>query len=115
MTFKKIILSISFGSLFIGPGLKAVSQVVIPVDSLKGDNYVYAKLDDYKTHLDDIAKANKEQLDKKLQQQYNKIIVEKNTNLINDLKNKTFLFDGTIYPYLNSIFNHVLEKNGLDR
>lgn len=91
------------------------AQVLIPVDSLKTDSYVYTKLDDYKLYLDGVTDNNKAALDKKLQSQYSKIIVEKNTSLIKDLKDKNFLFDGTVYIYLNSIFNHVLEQNSLDK
>ena len=90
-------------------------NIVIPQDTLTGDVHVYQKVDEYKSHLDDITKQNADLLDKKLQKQYTKIIGDKNTDLIKQLNEKGFLFDAEIYPYLSSIFYNIVDKNGLDR
>ena len=43
------------------------------------------------------------------------IITEKNTDLLTELKENNFLFDTEVTKYLGAIFNHILEKNNLDK
>ncbi|MDB5121948.1 MAG: Peptidase family [Mucilaginibacter sp.] len=78
-------------------------------------NHTYQNLTAYISFLSKTADDNTALLDKKLQKEYRGIIAEKNTDLIKELNDKQFLFDTEVAPYLNSIFNHVLEKNGLDK
>ncbi|WP_295795020.1 M48 family metallopeptidase [Mucilaginibacter sp.] len=77
--------------------------------------YEYKNVDSYKSFLQKNTIQNTLQLDKKIQKQYSNIIDEKNNELIDRLKSKDFLFDTVAYPYLNSIFNHVLLSNSLDK
>ncbi len=77
--------------------------------------HTYQNIAAYTSFLSKTADDNTALFDKKLQKEYNKIITEKNTDLIKELNDKKFLFDMEVLPYLNSIFNHVLEKNGLDK
>lgn len=82
---------------------------------VKNSDYTYQNIDVYKAFLEKTASENTTLLDKKIRKQYSKIIIGKNTELIKQLNEKEFLFDQTTYPYLNSIFNHVLKKNSLDK
>jgi hypothetical protein len=81
----------------------------------QGNNYTYADLNSYKSHLDNTAADNTGKLDQKIQKDYKKIIADKNTAIIKQLNEKGFLFDAKAYPYLSTIFNHILEKNSLDK
>jgi hypothetical protein len=86
--------------------------------ALRGDNlkdHIYQDIDAYTSFLSKTEHDNTALLDKKLQKDYSKIISEKNTGLIKELNGKEFLFDSEVRPYLGSIFNHILEKNGLDK
>lgn len=76
---------------------------------------VYSKLDDYKKYLDATAKKNSEKLDKNIRKEYNEIIVEKNNDLVTELKENNFLFDTEVSNYLSSVFFHILEKNNLNK
>src|SRR6185312_3948338 len=77
--------------------------------------YVYQDLNSYKVFLENTESQNGALLDKKLQKQYKEIINGKNDALLKQLNDKGFLFDAEAYPYLNSILNHILEKNSLDK
>jgi len=77
--------------------------------------YVYQDLNSYKVFLENTESQNGALLDKKLQKQYKEIINGKNDALLKQLSDKGFLFDAEAYPYLNSILNHILEKNSLDK
>jgi hypothetical protein len=81
----------------------------------QSNNYSYTDLNSYKSYLDNTAASNTGKLDKKIQKDYKKIIADKNTALIKQLSEKGFLFDANAYPYLSTIFNQILEKNGLDK
>jgi len=78
-------------------------------------NYVYKDLEAYKLFLERTKKATDDRLEKKVRKDYDKIIEEKNTDLIKRLGQKGFLFDTVTYPYLSRIFNQILEKNSLDK
>jgi hypothetical protein len=92
----------------------AAQNNLIPEDSLPTSDYVYHQIDGYKTHLKKIADNNAAPLDKKIQKQYQKIIEDKNSDMIDRLNGGEFLFDSTIYPYLYGVFKNVVEANGLD-
>ena len=81
----------------------------------QSDNYLYSNIAGYKVFLEQVAFENTSKLDKKTGKQYSKIIEDKNTVLMKQLNEKGFLFDAEAYPYLNSILNHILEKNSLDK
>ena len=82
---------------------------------LNNDSYNYSGLIAYKAFLEKTEENNASRLEKKIQKQYDKIIAEKNTDIIKQLREKEFLFDDTVYPYLQNIFNHILETNSLDK
>ena len=77
--------------------------------------YKYKDIDGYKSYLQKNTVQNTQQLDKKIQRQYSDIIGEKNNELLDRIKANDFLFDTVAYPYLTSIFNHVLLSNSLDK
>lgn len=77
--------------------------------------YVYKNINSYTAFLQKISEENALLLNKKTQKTYREFISEKNTGLIKRLNEKGFLFDTVAYPYLNSIFNHILEKNSMDK
>ncbi|WP_157740709.1 M48 family metallopeptidase [Mucilaginibacter xinganensis] len=77
--------------------------------------YAYKNINSYSAFLQKTSEENALVLNKKIQKTYREFISEKNTELIKRLNEKGFLFDTIAYPYLNSIFNHILEKNSLDK
>src|SRR5882757_7243135 len=83
--------------------------------SAQNVTYAYKNIKGYKSFLQKISEENALFLNKKTQKTYREFINEKNTELIKRLNEKGFLFDTIAYPYLNSIFNHILEKNSLDK
>ena len=83
--------------------------------SLPQKDHQYGHIDDYSAFLTKTAHDNAAGLNKKIQKEYLKTITEKNAGLIKSLNDNDFLFDATVYPYLSAIFNHILEKNGLDK
>jgi len=84
-------------------------------NSISPKNHQYQDIDAYSAFLNKTLADNAAALDKSIRKDYTKIITEKNTGLIKSLKENDFLFDADTYPYLNAIFNHILEKNGLDK
>ncbi|WP_073406687.1 M48 family metallopeptidase [Mucilaginibacter sp. OK098] len=83
--------------------------------SAQNNNYAYKNIDAYTGFLQKTNEENTALLNKKIQKPYREFINEKNTELIKRLNEKGFLFDTVAYPYLTSIFNHILEKNSLDK
>jgi hypothetical protein len=83
--------------------------------SAQNVTYAYKNIKGYTAFLQKISEENALFLNKKTQKTYREFINEKNTELIKRLNEKGFLFDTIAYPYLNSIFNHILEKNSLDK
>ncbi|HZY38329.1 MAG TPA: M48 family metalloprotease [Mucilaginibacter sp.] len=79
------------------------------------NQYKFTEVDSYRNYLAKVAAANATLLDKKYRQQYSKIIDEKNDELVKQLNDNGFLFDDQLYPYLQAILNHILEKNNLDK
>ncbi|MBS1522590.1 MAG: M48 family metallopeptidase [Bacteroidetes bacterium] len=77
--------------------------------------YVYKDLETYKAFLEKTKNATDERLERKIRKDYDKIIEEKNADLIKRLNQKGFLFDTVTYPYLSRIFYQILEKNSLDK
>jgi len=78
-------------------------------------DYTYKNLEAYRVFLERTKNATEDRLEKKIRKDYDKIIGEKNTDLIKRLSQKGFLFDSTAYPYLNRTFNQILERNSLDK
>jgi hypothetical protein len=76
--------------------------------------YAYTDIENYTAFLNKSVKDDANSFDKKYQKDYLKIITEKNTDLLKDLNEKKFLFDSSVYPCLNSVFLHILQKNSLD-
>ncbi|CAN5358865.1 M48 family metallopeptidase [soil metagenome] len=87
----------------------------LQTDTVRTSDHVYQNADAYKAFLEKTANENTSLLNSKLQKQYRKIIAEKNAGLIKQLNEKGFLFDAAAYPYLNSIFDHILDANSLDK
>jgi succinate dehydrogenase flavin-adding protein (antitoxin of CptAB toxin-antitoxin module) len=75
----------------------------------------YRNLDSYKVSLAHAKNVTENQLDKKIRKDYDKIIEEKDADLVKRLSQKGFLFDTVVYPYLNRVFNQILEENSLDK
>lgn len=112
---KYILLLLFMGSLLV-PGLSfAQKNKDAQANTVAGACCRYDKLDDYKAFLNEVAKKNTANLDKKYRKDYADVIADKNTGLINELSEGNFLFDTVINTYLNSLFYYILEKNGIDR
>ncbi|MEO6520638.1 MAG: M48 family metallopeptidase [Mucilaginibacter sp.] len=94
-------------SVFIAKGQKN-KPVAIP------KQYAYTDIESYTVFLNKTVKDDANSFEKKYQKDYLKIISEKNTDLLKDLSERKFLFDSAVYPYLNSVFLHILQKNSLD-
>lgn len=87
----------------------------MPVYAQNSDLYTYKNIESYKAFLEQRKNATTNQLDKKIRKDYSKIIDDKNGELIKRLNQHQFLFDTIAYPYLDKIFNYILEKNSLDK
>lgn len=92
----------------------AVSQAVNTAIS-PTSKYTYNDLNQYTAFLKKLATAYSNTIDPKLQKEYLNIITEKNTGLIKEFDDKSFLFDDQVYPYLSAVFNYILDKNALDK
>jgi hypothetical protein len=84
-------------------------------EAIKSIFSTYPQLNDYKKHLDEIAKKNSEPLTKNIRKEYSEIVAEKNTDLLKELKENNFLFDTEVTKYLSSVFFHILDKNNLNK
>jgi hypothetical protein len=105
----------SFTLLF-GVTPEAFAQLESSYSCLSNNNnYTYRDSVAYKSFLENTAQANTGVLDKPIQKAYYKIINDKNTAVLKQLRDKSFLFDTVAYPYLLAVFNNILDKNGLDR